>query len=112
MKLIISIQQSVIKSGYYGRFQIMTILPVSAKRKHFVMKEPATGFLIETNSGVGLNKQTQNISGATGFVCNLLLSSNSYYNLLTYARLKLAVENLYSRINPPPKHSLSILLSK
>jgi hypothetical protein len=77
--------------------------PVSGRRKHVVTKKLATGFSKGRNSGVGLNKQIRNISGATEFVCGFLPDPRNTIIrfVLTFAPSKLAVEKLYSRMNSP-----------
>ena len=78
----------------------MTTPSVSARHKHCVTKELAIGFLINRNSEVGLTRHIQNISGATGFVCDSLLDLvvTMLHNMLTLAGSKLAVEKLFSRM--------------
>jgi hypothetical protein len=76
----------------------MTILSVFARHKHCVAKELAIGFSTDRNSEVGLIRQIQNISGATGFVCDPLLDPvvATLHTMLTFADSKLAVEKLFS----------------
>lgn len=57
----------------------MTTPSVFARHKHYVTKELAVGFLINRISEVGLIRQIQNISGATGFVCDSLIRPSRYY---------------------------------
>jgi hypothetical protein len=57
----------------------MTILSVFARHTHCVARELATGFSTDRNSEVGLIRQIQNISGATGFVCDSLIRPSRYY---------------------------------
>jgi hypothetical protein len=93
----------------------MTTRLVSAKRKLVVTKELASGLSTKRNSWVGLNKQTQNISGAMGFVRCFLLNPHKYYNSYhTYfCSIKLDVEKLYSRMTPSLRgRVLSSLSSK
>jgi len=57
----------------------MTTPTVFARHKHCVTKELAIGFLTNRNSEIGLIRQVQNISGATGFVCDSLIRPSRYY---------------------------------
>lgn len=92
--------QSARKSGYYKRSRTTTTLSVSARRRHDVTKGLATGLSVNRNSKIGSHKGIQTISGATAYVCQsfINLGNTILHTMLTFVRLKLVVEKLYSRM--------------
>jgi hypothetical protein len=57
----------------------MTTPSVSARRKHYVAKEPAIGSLVDQNSEVGLIRQIQSIFGAMGFVSYSIIECGCHF---------------------------------